>query len=128
MNVLFLAKEYFRIQRNLFNSLKPKILPLQKRNSNGKSLQNVFIVRGKRREELERKGGQKVWKNVLNFERRPLFIKVGMLKEISKKRMGKILKKKEKRKEKKILIRVSWFFRLEPVSVFWSYLFTQNSD
>ena len=106
MNVLFLAKEYFRIQRNLFNSLKPKILPLQKRNSNGKSLQNVFIVRGKRREELERKGGQKARKkelerNVLNFERRPLFIKVGMLKEISKKRMGKILKKKKKEKKRR---------------------------
>ena len=28
-----LLKEYFRIQRNLFNSLKPKILYLQKKNS-----------------------------------------------------------------------------------------------
>ena len=38
------------------------------------------------------------------------------------------LKKKEKEKEKKIWIRVCWFFRSEPVSVFWSYLFTQNSN
>jgi len=28
-----LMKEYFRIQRNLFNSLKPKIFYLQKRSS-----------------------------------------------------------------------------------------------
>ena len=34
----FLVKDYFRIQRNLFNSLKPKILCLIKRNSKGKSL------------------------------------------------------------------------------------------
>jgi len=32
MSVLFLVIEYFRIQRNLFNSLKPKILCLQKIN------------------------------------------------------------------------------------------------
>ena len=37
--------------------------------------------------------------------------------------MGKILKKKKK----KIWIRVRWFFRSEHISVFWSYLFTQNS-
>jgi len=30
---VLLVKEYFRIQRNLFNSLKPKILYSQKRNS-----------------------------------------------------------------------------------------------
>ena len=94
MSMLFLVKEYFMIQKNLFNSLKPKILRLQKRNSYGKSLQNILNVRGKRREEPKRRGGQKVWKSVLNFERHPLFIKVGMLKEIRKKCMGKILKKK----------------------------------
>ena len=33
MSVLFLVNEYFRVQRNLFNSLKPKIFCLQKRNS-----------------------------------------------------------------------------------------------
>ena len=33
-----LVKEYFGIQRNLFNSFKPKIIFLQKRNSKGKSL------------------------------------------------------------------------------------------
>ena len=37
MNVLFLAKEYFRIQRNLFNSLKPKIIYLQKKKKNPKT-------------------------------------------------------------------------------------------
>ena len=37
--------------------------------------------------------GSESVKNVLNFERHPLFIEVGMLKKISKKRMGKILKK-----------------------------------
>ena len=31
MSVLFQLKEYFRIQTNLFNSLKPKILYLQKK-------------------------------------------------------------------------------------------------
>ena len=33
MDVLFFLREYFRVQRNLFNYLKPKIPCLQKRNS-----------------------------------------------------------------------------------------------
>ena len=46
-------KEYFRIQRNLFTSLKPKILYLQKEVPKAKSLQNIFNVRGI--EKLEEK-------------------------------------------------------------------------
>ena len=100
MSALFLVKEYFRIQKILFNSLKPKILRLQKRNSYPKRLYH----KGEKKRRARKKGGSK---SVLNFERHPLFIKARMLKEISKKCMEKILKKKkEKEKEKKIWIRV----------------------
>ena len=34
----------------------------------------------------------------------------------------------ENPKKKEIWIRISWFFRSEPVSIFWSYIFTQNSN
>ena len=57
-----LMKENFRIQRTLFNSVKPKILYLQKRSSKGKSLQNIFNVRGieKSEKKSQKEGGQKV--------------------------------------------------------------------
>ena len=91
MSALFLVKEYFRIQKNLFNSLKTKILRLQKRNSYPKCLYH----KGEKKRRARKKGGSK---SVLNFE---------MLKEIRKKHMDKILKEKKKEKEKKIWIRVS---------------------
>ena len=49
---------------------------------------------------------------MLKVGRPSLFIEIGMLKKKNKKRMGENPKKKE------IWIRVSWFFRLEPVSYF----------
>ena len=48
---------------------------------------------------------------MLNYEMTPLFIEVGMLKKISKKRMGKIQKKRDLDKSKLIFqIRNSFVF------------------
>ena len=55
MSALFLVKEYFRIQKNLFNSLKPKILRLQKRNSYPKRLYH----KGEKKRRARKNGGVK---------------------------------------------------------------------
>ena len=55
-----------------------------------------------KKKSQKRGGGSESVKSVLNFERHPLFIEVGMLKKISKKRMGKILKKRDLDKSKLI--------------------------
>ena len=49
----------------------------------------------------EREEGGGGSESVLNVRRPPLFIEVGKLKKISKKRMGKSLKKKKKEKKRR---------------------------
>ena len=55
-----LMKEHFRIQRNLFNSLKPKILYLPKKKKIPKTkASRTSLTKGDFKEKSQKKGGQK---------------------------------------------------------------------